>query len=179
MFINYQKWVKGSWQNDEKIASINDKKGRLTKGLKQKWDVAMGGWVNNLITDYTCLRNGKIARYVCKMWDVEAHDWSAKRADECIFSYDKSGKMLGNTDNSVIDNKVQNASKNNISYDGQGHKTSDSFTTWDARDKSWHEIMREDYTNNTDGSVRSYITQKWYRSGGEPYSKVMTRYTYF
>ena len=176
--VLYQKSVKGSWQNDEKIASVNDKKGLLTKGLKQKWDAAAGGWVNDILTDYTCHRNGKIACYVCQIWDKEAKDWSAKRKDECTFSYDKSGRMLGNTDNSIIDNHTQNASKNIISYDGQGHKTSSSFTTWNARNKSWREIMREDYTNNSDGSVSISTCQKWYGSGGEPYSKVMTKYTY-
>jgi hypothetical protein len=177
--ILYQKWVKGSWQNDMKIASINDKKGLLTKGLKQKWDAAAGGWVNDILTDYICHRNGKIARYTCQIWDKETNDWSTKRKDECTFSYDKNGKFLGSTDNSMVDSHLQTSNKNINSYDALGYKTSSSFTTWDARSKSWRELMREDYTNNSDGSVGSYISQKWYRSGGEPNSKIMTKYNYF
>ena len=178
--ILYSKWVNGSWQNELQVASINDNKGLLSKSLKQKWDAAAGIWVNDIRADYTCHSNGKIDHYVCQIWDTATQDWSKKRKDQCRFAYDKSGRSLGNTNDILVHNiRIRHTSKNIISYDGQGHKTSTSFTDWDTPSRSWIELLREDYTNNSDGSVSSYTCQQWHRSGGEPYSKVMTKYSYF
>ena len=68
----YQNWMNGSWQNEMQIATINDKKGKLSNSLKQKWNANAGVWVNDVKADYTIHRNGKIDHYVCQMWDTVA-----------------------------------------------------------------------------------------------------------
>lgn len=175
----YQIWLDGSWQNEMKIAYVNDKKGRTTKSLKQKWDPAAGGWVNDIVADYSCRRDGKMTSYTALSWDAKAQNWSAKRRDQCIFSYDKSGRLLGNTNKTLIDDRLEHSSRSIISYDPEGHKVSNSVTDRDESEKEWHELLREDYTNNSDGSVSSCTCQLWHRWGGEPYKKVMTKYSYF
>lgn len=175
----YQDWVNGSWQNEIQVATINDKNGTLSKSLKQKWNATAGVWINDVKADYTMHRNGKIDHYVCQMWDTAAHSWSKRRKDQCRFLYDKDWRPIGNMDDRVIHSRVVHTAKNTISYDGQGHKTSNSFTSWDAASHSWLELLHEDYINNSEGVLSSYVCLQYRRTGGEPYSKVKTMYNYF
>ena len=171
-------WMNGDWQKESQFPHTYDKKGNPLKTLWLKWKPTTGTWENFWQGDYRYNRYGQMMSDVSQLWDTAHQVWTSERQSTSRFIY-KSGFRMKQVNTIKLHNQWRNNGIFVTTYDGKGHVTSLSAKDWVSESKAWIEHWHMDYTNNADGSVSYYTSTRWPRTGGEPSSRQMVKFTYY
>lgn len=163
------------WQNSSKTTNTYDVSDYLTNSLSQNWDFISSSWKNDEQSIYTNNTYGYPTQEIIQTWDgVSAWNNSLR----VTIVYNASNKALTETTDIWQSGEWETDSRTTNTYDGSGYILQSLYQTYNGGTSTWKNEIKEDYTNNPDGTPSEIITQEWSGTPGSWVNSNKITFTY-
>lgn len=152
-----QNWNAG-WQNDFRVKVTFNSDSTASQSIYQSWNTFLSAWENGTRTTYSYNNDKSLNTSLGEAWDKVVLNWVNLYKD--TFTYN-AGKQVAQLDQQwSTDHWVNNALFSNT-FDQSGFLIHWLYQIWNMSTNIWDNLVKIDYTNNSDGTVHQSISQGW------------------
>lgn len=155
----FQDWEDNDWMNTILVSRSYDGSGHLIRTDNDRWDSSSVNWEQNIRTTYINDGMGNTIERTTESWDTTSSSWAF--TSKALTTYFANEKRQRHILQFYEQGNWVNFFKDTLIYDGNGHLTSMTRYRWDTLAGVWNLLLRQSYTNNTNGDYTENLEEAW------------------